>query len=79
MAGSWSRERPANGQENAGIDDRGVRGSGCVVAASTRVRRDLALGRSAVSEMSVRVQAGNVAWLRMNDRRLSDCAATLST
>ena len=47
MAGSWSRERPANGQENAWIEDFGV-------------------GRDA-------------AWLSMDDRRLSDCVATVST
>ena len=45
MAGSWSRERPANGKDNARIDDCRVRGHGWVVVGSTRVRTDRPLVR----------------------------------
>jgi hypothetical protein len=43
-------DRPTNGQENAGIDDRRLRGSGWVVVGSTRVRIDPALGGSVVNK-----------------------------
>jgi hypothetical protein len=76
MAGSWSRERPANGQDNAGIDDCRVRGPGWVVVGSTRVRTDRALGPFCRQRDVSEGVGWDAAWLRMDDPRLSDCAAT---